>query len=238
MRLGFSPPTTMKVGIAPTLFQEVKSQETTFLLTPLVPQAAIVHIDVSHKRVHRNSINSANIHRALRHPPNLIRTAVLYGIQHSSDYKLQYTTPTIHTSIITRSISQSVFSISRAIPDITAKIIIVIIIAAHNFIRSITLYRLRNKPISLCFRIVIVQAFSPELLVGCILCFFLTGCQMFHKSFCQAMLLCCAFCKFLHLKVLSEIVAILKFSFLGFIAFQSINMTCLVLSFTSYPIND
>ena len=150
-----------------------------------VPQAAIVHIDVSHKRVHRNSINSANIHRALRHPPNLIRTAVLYGIQ-----------------------------------------------------RSIILCILRSTPISLRFRIVIVQAFSPELLVDCTLCFFLTGCQMFHKSFCQAMLLCCAFFKFLHLKVLSEIVAILKFSFLGFIAFQSMNITCLVLSFTSYPIND
>lgn len=110
--------------------------------------------------------------------------------------------------------------------------------AAHNFIRSITLYRWRNKPINLRFRIVIVQAFSPELSVGCTLCFFLTGCQMFHKSFCQAMLLCCAFCSFLQLKVLSEIVAILKFSFLGFIAFQSINIICLVLSFTSYPIND
>lgn len=160
------------------------------------------------------------------------------GIQHSSDYKLQYISPTIHININTIRIIQSVISVSQINNPIAPIIIVVIAIAANNFIRSITLYRLRNKPINLCFRIVIVQAFSPELLVDCTLCFFLTGYQMFHKSFCQAMLLRCAFCKFLQLKVLSEIVAILKFSFLGFIAFQSTNITCLVLSFTSYPIND
>lgn len=44
-----------------------------------------------------------------------------------------------------RSINQSVFSISRPTKHIAAKTIIVITIAAHNFIRSITICRLQNK---------------------------------------------------------------------------------------------
>lgn len=91
-------------------------------------------------------------------PPHIqLVTAVLYGIQHSSDYKLQYTAPTIHTIIITRSISQSVFSINQTKPDITAKIIIVIIIAANNFTRSINLYRLRNKLFHLHYHKILAQ---------------------------------------------------------------------------------
>ena len=57
------------------------------LLTPLVPQAAIVHIDVSHKRVNRNSIQSANI-KGLRATPLAIILRSLWR-PHSSDYKLQ-----------------------------------------------------------------------------------------------------------------------------------------------------
>lgn len=78
-------------------------------------------------------INSINV---LEIDPEL---TLLYR---KGNYKLQYTIPTIHANIITRSINQSVFSISRANKAIPPNNIIVIIVAANNFIRSITIYRL------------------------------------------------------------------------------------------------
>lgn len=120
-----------------------------FLLTSASAQAALVHRDVSHKAASRNSWLNRKHSRLCgtcpRRGDNWDIPLFFNGIQLSSYYKLQYTIPTIHTNIITRSISQSVFSINQAIPDITAKIIIVITIAAHNFIQSIILLLTYDK---------------------------------------------------------------------------------------------
>ena len=111
-----------------------------FLSTSLVRQAAIVHIGVSHKSVHRNSINSANI-KGLRATPLAIILRSLWRPL-SSDYKLTYTPA---TNAITASISknnQFVFTVIRVTRQHPPTIINAIIIAAINFIRSITLCRL------------------------------------------------------------------------------------------------
>lgn len=158
----------MKVGTAPTLLyrpspklEKLSLKNSNF--TSASAQAALVHRDVSHKAASRNSINSANI-KGLRATPLAIILRSLWRPL-SSDYKLQYTTPTIHTIIITRSISQSVFSINQAKPDITAKIIIVIIIATNNFTRSITLYRLQSKFSHLHYHKTPVPLYTPFFLI-------------------------------------------------------------------------
>ena len=98
----------------------------------------------------------------------------------SSDYRAQYTIPTIHTNIITRSISQSVFSINQAKPDITAQNIIVIIVAVNNFIQSITICRLRNKLYHLYYHKTLAQVSFIDFLTHYIFYFFQNFC--FHLS--------------------------------------------------------
>lgn len=110
--------------------------------------------------------------------------AVLYGIQHSSDYKLQYTIATIpiNTRIIRN--SQSVISDSQTINPITPIIIAVIPIAVINFIIFITIYRLRNKPFNLPIYIHPFQASFTYFLILGTSCSFLIHQSMTHNYAC------------------------------------------------------
>lgn len=87
---------------------------------------------------------------------------------------------------ITRTIRniQFVISVSQAIPDITAKIIIVIIIAANNFAQSI-IYKLQNKPFNLLIYTLTFQAFFTYFLTLGISYFFQFHYHMFHNAFYQ-----------------------------------------------------
>ena len=151
-----------------------------------------------------------------------------------ANYKLQYTSPTIHININTIRIIQSVISVSQTINPIAPIIIVVIAIAANNFIRSIVICILQNKFFHLHYHKILVLPYVISFLVHYTYYFFRIRCRMFRSfSYLEVVFLWVSFCSLCQLKVLSDTVATLKFSFLGFIEFQSLNIICFVLSFTS-----
>lgn len=145
----------INLGIEPSTLQEIKSQEkeiswklSLYISSPPSrPGSQVCIAQVSSEFSSNNRKHSTLCGTCPPTGEGIFDYETLFfnGIQHSNDYKLQYTIATMATIIRTIRNIQSVISVSQTISPIAPIIIAVIAIAANNFARSITLYRLRNK---------------------------------------------------------------------------------------------